>query len=78
MADGIKKNWQVVQHEIADWRALMPQHIRVFKDANGIAGKAHKAMNLVTESVRLLPRTVSYLLISVLLVDMALHIWSWL
>lgn len=78
MASGIKKNWQVVQHEIADWRALMPVHVRTFRDAKGVAEKLHKAVNLVTESVRLLPRTATYALLLFLLLDGALHVYSWL
>jgi len=78
MANGLKKNLQVVQHEIADWRALMPQHIRALRDANGIGGKLHKAVNLVTESVRLLPRTLTYSLLIFVVLDGALHTYFWL
>lgn len=78
MANGIKKNWQVVQHEIANWRALMPQHVRTFKDARGIGEKLHKAMNLVTESVRLLPRTLAYSLLIFVVADGALHVYFWM
>lgn len=77
MADGIAKNWQVVQRELAEWRALMPIHVRTFKDARGIAQKAHKGVNLVTESVRLLPRTLTYSLLAFVVFDGALHLYFW-
>jgi len=77
MANGIKKNWQVVQAEIANWRALMPIHIKTFKDASG-GEKIHKAWNLVTESIRLLPRTLGYSLLLFVVVDGGLHLWLWL
>lgn len=76
MADGIKKNWQVVQREISEWRALIPNHVRTFKDARG-ADKIHRAWNLVTESIRLLPRTLGYSLLIIVILDGALHIWLW-
>ena len=61
--DGIWKNLEVVTDEIDDWKMVMRVHVATFKNAKGIAQKAHKAMNLVSESVRLLPRTVSYYLV---------------
>ena len=61
--DGIWKNLEVVTDEIDDWKVIMKTHVATFKAAEGIAQKAHKAMNLVTESVRLLPRTVAYYLV---------------
>jgi len=76
--NGAAKNLEVLRHEIADWKALMPYHVKSFKDAKGMAAKAHKAWNLVTESLRLLPRTTGYSLLVFVLLDGALHIWLWL
>lgn len=75
--NGLAKNWEVVQEEIATWRALMPIHIKTFKDAQGIAARLHKGWNLVTESIRLLPRTLGYSALIILVLDGALHIWLW-
>ena len=61
--DGIWKNLEVVTDEIDDWKVLMAPHVTTYKNAKGIAQKAHKAMNLVSESVRLLPRITSYYLV---------------
>ena len=61
--DGIWKNLEVVTDEIDDWKVLMAPHVNTYKNAKGVVQKAHKAMNLVSESVRLLPRTTSYYLV---------------
>jgi hypothetical protein len=76
MNNGIAKNFEVVRGELDDWRALMPKHVKTFREARG-GEKFHKALNLVTESVRLLPRTLTYSLLAFVIVDGALHVWLW-
>ena len=76
--NGIAKNWEVVQHELANWRALMPRHVKTYRDATGISQKVHKVWNLVTESIRLLPRTLGYSLLIFVILDGALHLYFWL
>ena len=77
MANGLTKNFEVVRGELDDWRALMPKHVKTFREAEGFKESAHKAWNLVTESIRLLPRTLGYSLLAFVIVDGALHIWLW-
>lgn len=68
MADGIEKNIEVVKEEIADWRQLIKPHKERHKAAKWLTTdwkrhKLHTGMNLVTESVRLMPRLVAYYLV---------------
>jgi hypothetical protein len=77
MSNGIAKNLDVVREEIYYWRMLMPAHLKTLRDANW-ADKPHKAVNLITESIRLLPRTLVYSLLAFVVIDGALHAWLWL
>ena len=60
MSDGLKKNFEVVQDEWSKWRREMPIHVARFQRADGIGEKLHTGVNLLTESIRLLPRTLTY------------------
>lgn len=75
--NGMAKNLEVVQMEIANWRALMPIHIKSYREAKSLGRKVHKAWNLVTETIRLMPRTVGYSALILLLLDGLLHLFLW-
>ena len=60
MSDGLKKNFEVVQDESSKWRREMPIHVARFQRATWIGEKLHTGVNLLTESIRLLPRTLAY------------------
>lgn len=68
MADGIEKNIEVVLQELKHWWFCMrKEHLPRLKDMTlkfkGDDAKrnvAHVLFNLLTETVRALPRTISY------------------
>lgn len=76
--NGIVKNWEVVQRELAAWRALKPIHIKTYRDAEGIVEKAHKGWNIVTEFIRIAPRTTGYSLLAAVTVLAAAIVAVWL
>jgi hypothetical protein len=70
VADGVLKNFQVVGEELKHWVFVMKkEHLPRFKEATlRFDGKhrknniVHLLFNLLTETVRALPRTISYCL----------------
>ena len=62
--DGIFKNFSVVGDEFRHWWYVMKEeHLPRFKKADLRFGKnnvAHLLVNLLTETVRAMPRTVTY------------------
>jgi len=62
--DGILKNFSVVGNEFRHWWYVMrDEHLPRFKEANLRFGKnnvIHLLTNLLTETVRAMPRTVTY------------------
>lgn len=77
MSDGMAKNWEHITEEVLNWRNNMGPYWRMFQDADGVGEKLHKAMNLVTESVRLLSYTLAHALVLGAALDGALHVWLW-
>ena len=71
MSNGIKKNVKVVLNELKHWWFCMRmEHLPRFKEATlrwrGQYAKrniVHLLFNLLTETVRALPRTISYSLV---------------
>lgn len=76
--DGIAKNIEHIKEELAGWKSGMAAPLREYHDADGVPESLHKLLNLVTESVRLLPYTLAHALIVGVIADGALHIWLWL
>jgi len=76
--NGMAKNMEHIREEITTWRAGMAGPLQEYHDAAGIGGKAHKALNLVTESVRLLSYTIAHVAVLWVIADGALHVWLWL
>ena len=63
MADGIMKNLGVVGGELSEWADQMKLGIARFKDVSIRLDKTnvlHLLQNLVTETIRALPRTLGY------------------
>lgn len=63
-SDGFKKNIEVVLEELKHWLfVLRKEHLPRFKTGTFLWGKSnylHLAMNLFTETIRALPRTIAY------------------
>jgi len=78
MANGLAKNWEHIREEVAGWRSGMAAPWREFQNADGVPETVHKAMNLVTESARLLPYTIAHVFVIAIVGDGALHVWLWL
>jgi len=65
--NGILKNFSVIGDEFRHWwYAMKKEHLPRFKEASLRSGKnnvVHLLVNLLTETVRAMPRTVTYSLL---------------